>query len=245
MITLFRRIRQKLIDSGSITKYLLYAVGEILLVVVGILIALQVNNWNEERKDLTKEQEYLERLLIEVQNNVSNMEEQSQGYLYKARYNQSVVDYLSGFSDYVIEDSSSSYNKLPYFIQAVIVGRSVYNEIVSSGNLTILRDDTLRTLLDAAYASTDFATMQTEYWRDLSNTEAELVRKYRITKNTFNADTVYTLSELDIDRMKGDEEIINMIEYWAGAQIIFYDGFQTVKRRHQQVADRIKYLMEN
>ncbi|NBC05344.1 MAG: hypothetical protein GVY20_16795 [Bacteroidetes bacterium] len=50
MITLFRRIRQKLIDSGSLTKYLFYATGEILLVVIGILIALQVNNWNEQRK---------------------------------------------------------------------------------------------------------------------------------------------------------------------------------------------------
>ena len=49
MITLFRRIRQKLIDSGSTSKYLLYALGEILLVVIGILIALQVNNWNEDR----------------------------------------------------------------------------------------------------------------------------------------------------------------------------------------------------
>ncbi|MDX1592207.1 MAG: hypothetical protein R3283_09595 [Balneolaceae bacterium] len=50
MITLFRRIRHKLIDSGSATKYLLYAAGEILLVVIGILIALQVNNWNEEKR---------------------------------------------------------------------------------------------------------------------------------------------------------------------------------------------------
>ena len=49
MITLFRRIRQKLIDSGSASKYVLYALGEILLVVIGILIALQVNNWNEKR----------------------------------------------------------------------------------------------------------------------------------------------------------------------------------------------------
>lgn len=63
MITLFRRIRQKLIDSGSVTKYLLYAVGEILLVVVGILIALQVNNWNEGRKEQQQEQEYLMQLL--------------------------------------------------------------------------------------------------------------------------------------------------------------------------------------
>lgn len=50
MFTLFRRIRQKLIASGSITKYLLYATGEILLVVIGILIALQINNWNETNK---------------------------------------------------------------------------------------------------------------------------------------------------------------------------------------------------
>ena len=49
MITLFHRIRQRFIESGSVTKYLLYAIGEILLVVIGILIALQVNNWNEER----------------------------------------------------------------------------------------------------------------------------------------------------------------------------------------------------
>lgn len=49
MITLFRRMRQKLIDSGSVTKYLLYAVGEVLLVVIGILIALQLNNWQESQ----------------------------------------------------------------------------------------------------------------------------------------------------------------------------------------------------
>lgn len=50
MITIFRRIRQKLIKSESVTKYVLYATGEILLVVIGILIALQINNWNEAKK---------------------------------------------------------------------------------------------------------------------------------------------------------------------------------------------------
>ena len=51
MISIFRRVRQKLPEENRITRYPLYAVGEILLVVIGILIALQVNNWNEERKD--------------------------------------------------------------------------------------------------------------------------------------------------------------------------------------------------
>lgn len=49
MLTFTRKIRKSLIDSGRIRKYLLYAIGEILLVMVGILLALQVNNWNVQR----------------------------------------------------------------------------------------------------------------------------------------------------------------------------------------------------
>jgi hypothetical protein len=50
MINFFRKIRQKLLSKNQINKYLLYAFGEILLVVIGILIALQINNWSEENK---------------------------------------------------------------------------------------------------------------------------------------------------------------------------------------------------
>jgi hypothetical protein len=51
MLKFFRTIRKKLIEEDNVRKYLLYAVGEILLVVIGILIALQVHNWNEGTKD--------------------------------------------------------------------------------------------------------------------------------------------------------------------------------------------------
>ena len=54
MLKFFRRIRRKLLDKGNLKRYLIYALGEILLVVVGILIALQVNNWNEARKSNAK-----------------------------------------------------------------------------------------------------------------------------------------------------------------------------------------------
>lgn len=55
MIKFFRHIRQKLLSENKFSKYLLYAIGEIILVVIGILIALSINNWNENLK-LDKEE---------------------------------------------------------------------------------------------------------------------------------------------------------------------------------------------
>jgi Family of unknown function (DUF6090) len=62
MIKFFRRIRQQLLSDNKFSKYLLYAVGEIVLVVIGILIALSINNWNEEKKTKIKINNLLEAL---------------------------------------------------------------------------------------------------------------------------------------------------------------------------------------
>ena len=62
MIHLFRRIRQQYFRKNKLNKYLLYAVGEIILVVIGILIALQINNRNELRKDRQAEKVYLREI---------------------------------------------------------------------------------------------------------------------------------------------------------------------------------------
>lgn len=66
MLKFFRHIRQKLLQQNKVGGYLKYAIGEILLVVIGILIALQVNNWNEYRKDRVKEQAVLKNLFQDL-----------------------------------------------------------------------------------------------------------------------------------------------------------------------------------
>ena len=76
MLTFFRKIRKGLVDSGQdrkpvspLGKYMIYALGEIGLVVIGILIALQINNWNEEQKTKEEEVVFLKRLKSEFESN--------------------------------------------------------------------------------------------------------------------------------------------------------------------------------
>ena len=70
MIKFFRRIRQQLLSQNRFSKYLLYAIGEIVLVVIGILIALQVNNWNETKKEQIKIRKYAESLIQDLENDL-------------------------------------------------------------------------------------------------------------------------------------------------------------------------------
>lgn len=75
MIIFFKKIRQNLLSDGKIGKYLKYAVGEIILVVIGILLALQINNWNEQRKANKQELQLLRQLQVDVNSNLDEVME--------------------------------------------------------------------------------------------------------------------------------------------------------------------------
>ena len=68
MLTFFRQIRKGLLEGGATSKYLLYAISEIALVVIGMLIALQINNWNEKRQNKLK----VDNLLLKIQKNIKS-----------------------------------------------------------------------------------------------------------------------------------------------------------------------------
>ena len=71
MIPFFRKIRKKMADDNKPIMYMRYAFGEIALVVIGILIALQINNWNENNKNEAQTRLYLEALNFEIQSNIT------------------------------------------------------------------------------------------------------------------------------------------------------------------------------
>ena len=94
MLTFLRKIRRSLINTGSTRKYLLYALGEVLLVMVGILLALQVNNWNEWRKDRIKEKEVLRDLQINLESNVQFLKENIDLFAFRSNSSRIVLNVM-------------------------------------------------------------------------------------------------------------------------------------------------------
>ena len=75
MLSFFRSIRQSLLNEGKTWKYMKYAVGEFLLIVAGILVALQIQTWNENRKLAQDRRELIENLIEEFQANLAELDE--------------------------------------------------------------------------------------------------------------------------------------------------------------------------
>ena len=154
MIKFFRNIRQTLLSEGKTTSYLKYAIGEIVLVVIGILIALQINNWNEDSKLSHQERVYLQRLLLENQQDIitfdKSMEDLEKGNqsideMAKAFNNATVPDsiLLNSVRDYLIFGSH-----YPFFNPTT----STFEDLSSTGNLGVIKDTKLRDLIVTHYA---------------------------------------------------------------------------------------------
>ena len=96
MIKFFRRIRFNLMEQNKTGKYLKYAIGEIVLVVIGILIALQLNNWNESEKEQADFNSYIEQLKLDVETAIQNATRISKYSLEQSKSCQDMIDFLLG-----------------------------------------------------------------------------------------------------------------------------------------------------
>ena len=194
MITLFRRIRQKLIDSGSMTRYLLYAIGEILLVVIGILIALQVNNWNEERKELLTAEELKQAIITDLQSDMLTFDSVMKEVKMRTDHFdslQAILVHSSTTEDEVIDiiknDFVSYISNFPGF------NDNTYRSASSSGLISVLKDYDRAALYELYLAQTESMRVIEEHQVMYFNLINSFVSKYPINVPfiTFNAGPVY------------------------------------------------------
>jgi hypothetical protein len=143
MIKFFRRIRQQLLAEGKTAKYFKYAIGEILLVMIGILLALQVNNWNEERKDRIQEQVLLRQLQTEFKSNLDQLNQ-------KIAIRQEIILSATKLLGYIDDPATRQKDSINRYL-ALSVGYTTFDPIVSdlanSGGLRLLRNNSLKQLL--------------------------------------------------------------------------------------------------
>ncbi|SDQ73949.1 DUF6090 family protein [Flagellimonas zhangzhouensis] len=139
MIKFFRKIRQRMLTENQFTKYLLYALGEIILVVIGILLALQINNWNEHRKEETSKKKLMLNIRAELMENKLRMEHHILGLHTSNAILNKVLQFSTG-SLHIPMDSLKLYlNDMQHNGELAIL-TSVQEEAISSGKFVMLSD---------------------------------------------------------------------------------------------------------
>lgn len=145
MIKFFRRIRQRLLDERNLKKYLIYAIGEILLVMIGILLALQFNNWNESQKDRTNEKKILIDLREEIQTN-------KQKLIFSINRREKLNQPINRYLELVLEKKINykefiKVHKTSFYSGTVNPSFGVINSLISSGSINLIRSDSLKYML--------------------------------------------------------------------------------------------------
>ncbi|APY08294.1 hypothetical protein BWZ20_08270 [Winogradskyella sp. J14-2] len=151
MIKFFRRIRQRLLSENKFSKYLIYAIGEIVLVVIGILIALQINNWNTKRLLKSKEQVYLQQIRISLNSDLERIKEVKEFNALKTSKIDSTFIVLeqSNPERYVpaIAEYMSVVNEFDVFEPNAIA----FDNMIASENIDLITDMELRKNLSLYY----------------------------------------------------------------------------------------------
>ena len=143
MLRFFRTLRQRLLSEKQVSKYLLYALGEIVLVVIGILIALQINNWNEERKVRIEEQLLIRQLKEEYITNLEQLDSKIATRILLIASSKQLLTYF---------DNPKSANKDSVIAKLGNLGLTVsydpiQNDLVASSKINIIQSPELKTLL--------------------------------------------------------------------------------------------------
>lgn len=142
MMKLFQKIKQDLINKGSFKKYLIYAIGEILLVMLGILLALQVSNWNQNRIENQKEKKAVSHLYKEFKLNEKRIRTKQISRISIApKLENYIRQIIIGKADY---NSFKEFHLDQFMFGMTNFSNGVIDALISSGEITLISNDSLK-----------------------------------------------------------------------------------------------------
>ena len=184
MIKFFRHIRQRLISENRISKYLLYAIGEIVLVVIGILIALQINNWNEQNKVNLLEKELYEKLVRDLdKEKKSNQINIKWAKIYQDIHYQ-IYNEINGAAPM---DSLRHYNWLQYIM--------IYHPVIGTNYEGTITEISNRTIQDFLREYIFYESQTRDAFEEFNTFRMHTMRPFFSEHDIYNVDIVF--NEID------------------------------------------------
>ena len=202
----FRRIRQQLFSEnkpassagGSALpkgRYIKYAIGEIVLVVIGILIALQVNNWNEERKLKAEERSTLEKLQKESEDVVDYAADMYNRYINAINAIDASAQALRDKSLHNLsEDEFARGVFITAYFEAISPPKNAYMELNSTGKIQNIKSENVKKSISSYYAELEYINTQLVYFRN----------QYTKPVDQACEDFFYTYDETDPAKIKAN-----------------------------------------
>jgi len=217
MIKFFRKIRQKLLSENKFSKYLLYAIGEIILVVIGILIALYINNLNTEKQDSIILNGYLNNISESIKLDQANLEQIAvfrDSSIIGSKYfmniieqeNTSKEEYSIYFSEYF------AYN--PWLDKYFQSNNSGFEALKNSGYLSKIQQTIFETELYKYYGLVEQIENEEKY---LNNFMEEM--KYDIYKNNI-VQPIKPIVRKGIGNIETDEDFDNLRRFFNYPSVV-------------------------
>ena len=217
MIRFFQNIRRKIIKSGKIHSYLLYAIGEIFLVVIGILIALQVNNWNENRKLAQQKKILLENLQQDFEENQNRL--------------NTVIGYLEDRESYarhilkLLDSLALQLDSIPTvfaleragFVHYFKPTQATYEEMKSSGTLSLISNKELKRVISSYQTFLENSYRIEEKKSEVIQSYADRILRYMdpdfgMVNISDNESKVYAGVGFDLKAISDDTEIQYLLD---------------------------------
>ncbi|MCA6074480.1 DUF6090 family protein [Fulvivirga sedimenti] len=204
MIKFFKKIRQQLVSENKFSKYLIYALGEVLLVMIGIFLAFQLNTTVEHRKNNLEEKRILYNLLeYDLKSDIEQLNE----LIDSVETTTQIMTALSGDKIEFITEMESFIKD--YHFQA---NDGTFNEALSTGTMKLIKSDTLRGLIFKYYKEIEnnkFIIEQSAFVNNHQITRPEMYAKVIATSESFERYNIsLPLPELDLETLIKDQEFM-------------------------------------
>lgn len=216
MAKIFRNKRQNLLEKDALNKYFKYAFGEVILTIISILLAIQINNWNQKRVDRNEVKTIIGNLYDEFEQNKTNLESKISGLKTSMKTANILIELIGKSTKELEKYNLDSLMSKSFQYKKFNPSEDVLKVLVQSGKLSLVKNDSIRDLL---YGWSSDKISVHERFEDLDDNMSKILDY--LTKN-------YSLKDFDRYSAKGMTEGSNLPvdKYKIFEQLVFENHLQ-------------------